>query len=63
MVEQDDGIYFEVTVVGNFVKATAIDAKTGTEASIIAPRNTPVFSLKENAKRKLKYVMDKKGEK
>ncbi len=62
MQPQEDGIFFEIRVIGNSVKATAIDSKTGIEACIIAPRHTPMFSLKENAKRKLKYVMEKKGE-
>ncbi len=60
MKSLEDEIYFEIMIIGNSVKTVAIDVKSGTEVSIIAPRNTPVFSLKENAKRKLKYVMNKK---
>ncbi len=63
MNEHEDGTFFEITVIGNSVKAVAIDGKTGTEACIVAPRGTSVFSLKENAKRKLKYVMNKKEQK
>ncbi len=60
--DKAEGIFFEMTVIGNSVKVVAIDSKTGTEAILIAPKNTPVFSLKENAKRKLRYVMNKKGQ-
>ncbi len=61
MKEEDNGVFFEITVIGNSVKVTAIDGKTGIEASIVAPRTMSPFTLKENAKRKLRYVIEKKG--
>ena len=53
-------IYVEFVVQGNFIKATAIDAVTATEASIVGPANAPRETLAEAAARKLKYVMAKK---
>ena len=55
-------ILFEIRQVGNSVKVTAIDTKTGLEASIVAPKNITMFSLKEQAKRKLLYLLKKKSE-
>lgn len=54
-------IYVEFVVLGNTVKATAIDAETGEEASIIGPANAPQSVLAENARRKLEYVQKKKS--
>ena len=52
-------IFVEFVQNGNFVKATAIDADTGIEASIVGPANAPRSYLAEAATKKLKYVMDK----
>ena len=46
---------------GSVVKATAIDPVTGTEASIVGPANAGQIALAEAARRKLDYVMKKKG--
>jgi hypothetical protein len=53
-------ILFEFVVQGNVVKATAIDAATGIEASIVGPANAGRAVLAQAATRKLKYVMEKK---
>ena len=53
-------IFVEFVVQGNFVKATAIDAATGVEASIVGPANAPRETLSQAAARKLKYVLEKK---
>jgi hypothetical protein len=53
-------VFVEFVVQGNVVKATAIDAATGTEASIVGPANAGRDILAEVALRKLKYVMEKK---
>lgn len=53
-------IYVEFVVVGNTVKATAIDPVSGVEASIVGPANAPQAVLAENARRKLEYVLKKK---
>ena len=54
-------IFFELVVQGNVVKATAIDAATGIEASIVGPANAGRDVLTHAAARKLKYVMEKKA--
>ena len=53
-------IYVEFVVLGNTVKATAIDPETGDEASIVGPASAPQSILAENARRKLEYVQKKK---
>ena len=54
-------VYVEFIVQGNFVKATAIDPVSGTEASIMGPVRAPRHTLSDAAIRKLKYVLEKKG--
>ena len=58
-MEQENGILFQIVTIGNSVKVTAVDEATGTEFSLVVPRNTPMLSLKLAAKRKLAYVMNK----
>ena len=53
-------IYVEFVVLGNTVKATAIDPETGLEASIAGPASAPQSVLAENARRKLEYVKAKR---
>ena len=52
-------IYIEFVVQGGLVKATAIDAATGTEASIFGPATAPREALSRNAVAKLAYVLKK----
>lgn len=59
-MRDEDGVIIEFQVVGNVVKVSAIDIRTGIEASIVGPANHPEALLKANALRKLKYVMEKK---
>ena len=54
-------IYVEFVVQGNVVKVTAIDSVTGVEASIVGPANTPQSTLADAARRKLEYVLKKRG--
>ena len=53
-------IYVEFVIQGHFVKATAIDAATGTEASVVGPAGAGRAALAEAARRKLEYVLKKK---
>ena len=53
-------IFIEYVVLGNAMRVTAIDGKTGEEVSIVAPANAPRGLLAEAAKRKLDYVLKKK---
>lgn len=55
----DDEILIEIRACGNMIKVSAVHALTGTEVSFIAPKNTPIFSIKMLAKQKLEYVMNK----
>ncbi len=54
-------VYVEFVVHGGFTKATAIDPKTGTEASVMGPTGAARAALVDAAVRKLQYVLAKKG--
>jgi hypothetical protein len=54
-------IYVEFVVLGNTVKATAIDPETGEEASVIGPANAAQSTMAQAARRKLEYVLKKKA--
>jgi hypothetical protein len=61
MATGKDDILFEFVVQGNVVKATAIHAATGIEASIVGPANAGREALAQAAARKLQYVLVKSG--
>lgn len=54
-------ILIEMIPIGVYVRVTAFDTKTMTEVSIQGPRNTPEQVLKNNAIRRLAYVLRKAG--
>ena len=54
-------IYVEFVILGNTVKATAIDPETGEEASVIGPANAAQSTMAQAARRKLEYVLKKKA--
>ena len=54
-------IFVEFVILGNSVKATAIDPDTGLEASVIGPANAPRHTMAEAARNKLNYMAKKKG--
>jgi hypothetical protein len=61
---QDSGggeIFIEFVALGNTVKVTAIDGKSGEEASIVGPAGAPREALVDAARRKLEYVLKKKS--
>jgi len=61
--QKGDEIYFEFTMQGNVLKATAIDPKSGTEVSVVGPANPSAReALKITAARKLEFVLKKKRE-
>jgi hypothetical protein len=63
MAKQDwHGIITEMIVIGRYVKVTAVDTRTGTEASIVGDPRRGNEALKQAAVRKLEYVMRKKAE-
>jgi hypothetical protein len=54
-------IYVEFLVQGAFVKATAIHAATGVEASILGPARAARADLSAAAIRKLDYLLKKQN--
>ena len=54
-------IFIEFVIQGNSVKATAIDADTGTEASVVGPASAPQTALADAARRKLEYLLKKQS--
>jgi hypothetical protein len=54
-------IYVEFVVLGNTVKATAIDSETGEEASVIGPASAPQSTMAQAARKKLEYVQRRKS--
>jgi hypothetical protein len=54
-------IFVEFVVQGSVVKVTAIDAKSGKEASIMGPAGAARAALTDAAVRKLRYVMARKS--
>ena len=54
-------IYVEFIVQGAVVKATAIDPRTGDEASVMGPSGGSRAALSDAAIRKLRYVQQKKN--
>lgn len=55
----ETGIIYQIIVIGNYAKVTAVDEATGLEVSLAAPKNTPVEALKAAARKKLTFVMNK----
>lgn len=61
MATEGDGIYVEFVVMGAVVKVTAIDPKTGIEASIVGPAGGSRAALSDAAIRKLRYAQKKRN--
>jgi len=56
-------VLFEFKRIGNILRVTAIDPKSGTEVIMIADPRYNQITIKRMAARKLAYVMAKKHEK
>ncbi len=54
-------VIFEFFPLGQYVRVTAMDVQTLTEAVIQGAANAPEELLKRNALKRLEYVMKKKG--
>ena len=54
-------ILIEFHPVGNAVKVSAMDVQTMTEISIQGPKSATELTLKNNALKRLEYVLKKKG--
>jgi len=56
-------VLFEVKVMGNTVKVSALDPNTNTEVCVVGSAYTTPYSLKMNAMRKLRAVIRKNAAK
>ncbi|HMH64546.1 MAG TPA: hypothetical protein VK515_03095 [Rhizomicrobium sp.] len=54
-------IFVEFVILGNSVKATAIDPESGLEASVVGPAGAPRTAMAQAARNKLEYVAKKKN--
>jgi hypothetical protein len=52
-------IFVEFVILGNSLKATAIDPESGLEASVIGPANAPRNAMADAARRKLEFLKKK----
>ena len=52
-------ILFEMIQMGNSIKVIAVDAQTGTEATVICPVTASEAQMKQMAMRKLKFILEK----
>lgn len=55
----DNDFIIEFIAMGNTVKVTCIDPKTGREVSTIGPTNAPRSQLSQAAVNKMLYVLNK----
>ena len=55
-------IYFEYVVQGAYVKVSAIEPETQTEAIIVVPRGLSEEQMKYQVLQKLSYILKKKSE-
>jgi hypothetical protein len=53
--------FFEFHQIGAYTKATAIDAQSGLEVSIVGPSNASEVVLRNNALRKLNAALKREG--
>jgi len=58
---KDRNVIFEFHQMGAYMKVVAMDTQSLTEVSIQGPATTPENILQNNALRRLKYVLEKKG--
>ena len=54
-------VFIEIQTLGNLLRVTAIDAATGIEAVLSAPRRSSKDAVRRAALQKLRYVLEKSG--
>jgi len=54
-------ILYEFTVVGDIVRVSAVDAGSGVEVTVFGPASAGEEALRRTARRKLDWVMAKRG--
>ena len=52
-------VLFEFVKLGNSVRVTALDVKSGTEAITVVPANISQEQMKQAALKKLKFLLEK----
>lgn len=62
MRPDEHGVIVEMIVIGRYVKVTAVDTRSGTEATIVGDPRRGERALREAVVRKLRYVMARQGE-
>ena len=62
MRSDEHGVIIEMIAVGRYVKVTAVDTRSGVEATVVGDPRRGERALKDAAVRKLKYVLDKRAE-
>ena len=60
--DEQHGAIIEMIVIGRYAKVTAVDTRTGIEASLVGDPRRGKKALHEAAMRKLDYVLKKKAE-
>ena len=58
----EEGVLYEIRWLGNSARVSAIDPKTGTEATIVAPAGAAEHEMKALARRKLVYLLTRRQE-
>ena len=58
-MNKDNDFIIEFIAMGNSVKVTCIDPRTGREVSTIGPANAPKSQLSRAAVNKMQYVLKK----
>ncbi len=53
-------VYFELVLIGHYVRVSAIDGRTNTEVTMVGDPQVGREQLKRAALQKLKYVLAKK---
>lgn len=52
-------VIYEFIAIGNYIKVTAVDVNSGTEAVVLTPQNISQQERQKLAYKKLLYVMTK----
>ena len=60
--DDEHGAIIEMIGIGRYVKVTAVDTRTGIEASIVGDPRRGDRALRQTALKKLEYVLKKKAE-
>lgn len=60
MRSDEHGVIIEMIAVGRYVKVTAVDTRTGIEATVVGDPRRGERALRDAAVRKLEYVLAKR---